>query len=81
MYVAFGMYTRKITTVGNCLALTIPAEVATRFGLRKADEVFVRETPEGFAVSVFDPDFKDAMEAAEAVNKQYRNALRELARH
>jgi putative addiction module antidote len=81
MYVFSGMYTRKITTVGNCLALTIPREIATRLGLHKADEVFVHETSDGFVVRVFDPDFKEAMEAAEAVNKQYRNALRELASH
>jgi putative addiction module antidote len=79
MYVTI-MYTRKLTTAGNCLAVTIPGEVVARFGLHKGDEVFIRETAEGFIVSVFDPDFKEAMEAAEAVNKQYRNALRELAR-
>jgi hypothetical protein len=50
-----------------------------RFHLEKGDEVFLRTTPEGFEVSPFDPDFKEAMETAAAVAKEYRNALRTLA--
>jgi putative addiction module antidote len=73
------MTTLKITTVGHSLAITIPKELVNRFHLEKGDEVFVRETPEGFEVSPFDPDFKAAMEAAAVVSKQYKNALRALA--
>ena len=56
------MHTLKITTVGNSLALTIPKELVNRFHLQKGDEIFVRETPEGFEVSPYDPDFKEAAE-------------------
>jgi hypothetical protein len=45
----------------------------------KGDEIFVRETPEGFEVSPFDPAFKEAMEAAASIAKEYKNALRTLA--
>jgi len=47
--------------------------------LQKGDEIFVRETPEGFEVSPYDPDFKEAMEAAASIAKEYKNALRTLA--
>ena len=73
------MHKLKITTVGNSLAITIPKELVMRFHLEKGDEVFLRTTPEGFEVSPFDPDFKEAMETAGAVAKEYRNALRTLA--
>jgi putative addiction module antidote len=73
------MYTLKITTVGHSLAITIPKELVNRFRLEKGDEVFVRETPEGFEVSPFDPTFKEALDAAASVAKQYKNALRTLA--
>jgi putative addiction module antidote len=73
------MQTLKITTVGHSLALTIPKEFVTRFHLEKGDEVFVRATPEGFEISPFDPDFKQAMEAAAVIAKEYKNALRTLA--
>ncbi len=73
------MHTLKITTVGNSLALTIPKELVNRFHLQKGDEIFVRETPEGFEVSPYDPDFKEAMEAAASIAKEYKNALRTLA--
>ena len=42
-------------------------------------KIFVRETPEGFEVSPYDPDFKEAMEAAASIAKEYKNALRTLA--
>ena len=73
------MHTLKITTVGNSLALSIPKELVNRLHLQKGDEVFVRETPEGFEVSPYDPDFKEAMEAAASIAKEYKNALRTLA--
>jgi putative addiction module antidote len=73
------MHTLKITTVGNSLALSIPKELVNRFNLQKGDEIFVRETPEGFEVSPYDPDFKEAMEAAASIAKEYKNALRTLA--
>ena len=73
------MQTLKITTVGNSLALTIPKELVNRFHLQKGDEIFVRETPEGFEVSPYDPDFKEAMETAASIAKEYKNALRILA--
>ena len=73
------MNTLKVTTVGHSLAVTIPKELVNRFHLQKGDEVFIRETPEGFEVSPFDPDFNEAMEAAAVVAKQYKNALRALA--
>ena len=73
------MHPLKITTVGNSLALSIPKELVNRFHLQKGDEIFVRETPEGFEVSPYDPDFKEAMEAAASIAKEYQNALRTLA--
>lgn len=73
------MHTLKITTVGNSLALTIPKELVNWFHLQKGDEIFVRQTPEGFEVSPYDPDFKEAMEAAASIAKEYKNALRSLA--
>ena len=73
------MYTLKITTVGHSLALTIPKELVNRFRFQKGDEIFIRETPEGFEVSPFDPDFKEAMEVAASISKDYKNALRLLA--
>ena len=73
------MQTLKITTVGHSLALTIPKELVNRFHLKKGDEVFVRATPEGFEISPYDPDFKEAMEAAAVIAKEYKNALRTLA--
>jgi len=50
-------------------------------GLAEGDEVLLTEAPTGsFGTTPYDPDFADAMEAAESFMARYRNALRELAK-
>jgi putative addiction module antidote len=73
------MYSLKVTTVGNSLAITIPKELAAKLRLAKGDPVFLRETQDGFVVSPYDPEFARAMELAAGVSKKYRDALRDLA--
>jgi len=56
-------------------------EAANVLGLAEGDEVLLTEAPTGsFGTTPYDPDFADAMEAAESFMARYRNALRELAK-
>ena len=71
----------KIRKVGNSLGLTLPAEAARALRVREGDQVYLTQGPDGsFRVTPYDPDFADAMEAAESFMARYRNALRELAK-
>jgi hypothetical protein len=47
--------------------------------VRKGDSVFLTETPEGYTLTPYDPEFEAQMEAARRGMAKYRNTLRELA--
>lgn len=71
----------KIRKVGNSLGVTLPADAARALKVREGDQIYLTEGPAGsFRVTPYDPDFADAMTAAESFMARYRNALRELAK-
>lgn len=69
-----------VTQIGNSTGLILPKEAAARLRVKKGDSVFLTETPSGYAVSPYDPEFAAMMEAARRGMARYRNALRELAK-
>ena len=70
----------KLRKVGNSLALIIPKHVRQKMGVKEGDAVYLTETPDGYRISPYDPEFSRQMELAEKGMKKYRNALRELAK-
>jgi putative addiction module antidote len=74
------MHALKLTQIGNSVGLILPKEVLARLKLEKGDTVFVTETPEGVAVTPYDPQFAEQMDAARAVMKKRRAVLHELAK-
>ena len=51
-----------------------------RYPVREGDAVYLVERTEGIEVRVGDPEFADAVKAAEGLMGRYRNALAELAK-
>jgi putative addiction module antidote len=74
------MHALKLTQIGNSVGLILPKEVLARLKLEKGDTVFVTETPEGVAITPYDPQFADQMDAARAIMKKRRAVLHELAK-
>ena len=71
----------KIRRVGNSLGVTLPAATVQAMKVREGDPIYLTEGPDGsFRISPYDPEFADAMKAAETFMARYRNALRELAK-
>lgn len=70
----------KLTQIGNSVGVILPKEVLTRMRLEKGDTVFLTESPDGFRITGYDPDFAEQMDLAESIMKQRRNVLRELAK-
>lgn len=70
----------KVRKVGNSVGILLPAETVKRLHLASGDEVFITDTPDGIAVTPYDPDFEDAMAAFDVTRKKYRNAFRHLAK-
>lgn len=74
------MHALKLTQIGNSVGLVLPKEVLAHLKLEKGDTVFITETPDGYLVTPYDPEFADQMATARALMKRRRGALRELAK-
>ena len=70
----------KVTTVGSSAGVVLPKEVMARLRVEKGDTIFLTESPDGFRVTSYDPEFERQMSAAERVMRKRRNVLRELAK-
>jgi putative addiction module antidote len=73
------MTTIKLTTIGNSTGLILPKEILQRLRVDKGDMLYVLETPNGFELTPYNPEFAAQMEAAERVMHEDRDALRKLA--
>lgn len=74
------MFKLKVTTLGNSTGVVLPKEVLAKMHIKKGDNLYLTPTPNGFEISPYNPEFEQEMEIARKVMKQYRSALRELAK-
>ncbi len=74
------MHKLKLTAIGNSAGVVLPREVLARLKAKKGDVVFLTETPDGFRLTPYDPEFETQMKIARVVLKKRRAALRELAK-
>jgi putative addiction module antidote len=72
--------TAKVTTVGNSTGIVLPKEVLAKLRVGKGDELCFMETPDGFKLTPYDPQFAEIMEAAEQIMREDRDVLRALAK-
>ncbi|HSD93538.1 MAG TPA: AbrB/MazE/SpoVT family DNA-binding domain-containing protein [Methyloceanibacter sp.] len=71
----------EIKKIGNSTGVILPKELLARLHLKQGDVLFVTELPEGGLKLVpRDPAFEKGMEVARKAMRNYRNALRELAK-
>lgn len=70
----------KVTAVGNSLGVVLPREALARMKLAKGDTLYITETPDGYRLTPYSPEFETQMEAARKLMKKRRAALHELAR-
>lgn len=70
----------KIRKIGNSLGVVLPKEVLARLRAGEGDDLHVVETPDGIELQAYDPELQRQLEAGRAVARQYRNALRQLAK-
>lgn len=71
----------KVRRVGNSFRIILPPQAARNLRVSEGDELFLTEAPGGcFRITPYDPEFADALEAAELFMVRFRNALRKLAR-
>ena len=69
-----------VTQIGNSTGLILPKEAAARLNVKKGDTVYLTETPDGYSLTPYDPEFEEQMAIARKGMSKYRNALHELAK-
>ena len=74
------MLALKITKVGNSAGLLLPREALAKLRVEQGDTVYLTETPDGFRITPYDPEFERQMTMARKLMRKHRRALRELAR-
>ncbi|UNK42880.1 AbrB/MazE/SpoVT family DNA-binding domain-containing protein [Luteimonas sp. S4-F44] len=70
----------KLTRIGNSVGVVLPKDILSRLNLEAGDAVYLSESPDGYRLSPYDPEFERQMEVARKVMKRRRAALRELAK-
>jgi putative addiction module antidote len=70
----------KITTIGSSAGVVLPKEILARLRVAKGDTIFLTESPEGFRITPYDPEFAEQMNVARKFMRKHRDALRELAK-
>lgn len=70
----------KVTTVGSSAGVVLPKEVLSRLKVSKGDSLFLTESPEGFRITPYDPEFEEQMSLARKFMRERRDVLRELAK-
>lgn len=70
----------KLTAIGNSAGVVLPKEVLARLKVEKGDSVYLTESPDGYRLTPYDPDFERQMDTARRIMKRRRAVLRELAR-
>ena len=70
----------KLTAVGNYAGVVFSKEVLARLKLDKGDAVYLTESPDGYRLTPYNPEFESQMTAARKIMKKRRAVLRELAK-
>jgi len=70
----------KLRKVGGSLGIIIPKDEVDRMHLKEGDELFGLPDDDGLRLQARDPLFERKMKAFENTRRQFRNALRELAK-
>ncbi len=74
------MHTLKLTQIGNSVGVILPKEAIARLKLSKGESVYMTETPDGFALTPYDPALEEEIRAGQAFMNEYRDTFHQLAK-
>jgi putative addiction module antidote len=70
----------KLTQIGNSVGVILPKEALTRLRLEKGQSVFLTETPDGYALTPYDPDLEEQIQAGREFMREFRDTFHQLAK-
>ena len=71
--------TIKLTAVGNSTGAIFPKEVLEKLRVERGDTLHLVETPAGYSIVAYNPDFAAQMDVAERIMRRRRTLLKKLA--
>jgi len=74
------MQTLKLTQIGNSVGVILPKQVLARLKLVKGDTVYLTDTPDGVALTPYDPSFEDQLDLGREFMREYKDTFRTLAK-
>ena len=69
-----------VRRIGNSTGIILSKEALARLRVDAGDALFLIETPAGYEVTPYDPEFEAQLRSAKKGMRAYRNTLRELAK-
>lgn len=70
----------KLMQVGNSVGVILPKETLAKLKLVKGDHLWLTESPDGYRLTPYNPEFGTQMDMARKIMKKRRTALHELAK-
>ena len=70
----------KLRAVGTSTGVLLPKEMLSRLKVRKDDELFAVETPEGYLLTPYDPELERELSKGREFMAKYRETFRALAK-
>jgi len=74
------MHTLKLTQIGNSVGVILPKEALARLRLEKGQSVFLTETPDGYALTPYDPTLEEQIQAGREFMREFRDTFHQLAK-
>jgi putative addiction module antidote len=74
------VHTLKLTQIGNSIGVILPREVLGRLKLEKGESVFLVETPDGYAITPYNPALGEQIQAGREFMREYRDTFHQLAK-
>ncbi|MEN9984270.1 MAG: hypothetical protein RI918_2239 [Pseudomonadota bacterium] len=74
------MHMLKLTQIGNSVGVILPKEALARLKVEKGQSVFLTDTPDGYAITPYDPALEDQLQAGRAFMSEFRDTFHQLAK-
>lgn len=74
------MHMLKLTQIGNSIGVILPKDALARLKLGKGESVFLMETPDGYALTPYDPALEEEIQAGREFMRDWRDTFHQLAK-
>ena len=74
------MHMLKLTRIGNSVGVILPKDALAKLRLEKGQTVFLTETPDGYALTPYDPTLEEQIQAGREFMREFRDTFHQLAK-